>query len=269
MVALAGRGKHAVKQIAMLNYEVLGNPDGPTLALIHGFMSSNAQWDLNVDRLGAELRLVLIELRGHGDSPAPEDPARYERAVTVASIDEVREAVGCDAWWIGGHSLGGATAIRYAIDHPDRVRGLIYTNTRAAYSTPRNTTDVVSTVTEGLGDLRSLPYHPIHAKRFPEDLKAKMVAIADNMAPHAIRNTVAARNGASSRNDQHRLSMPVLLVNGRYERNFQKYIEVAREQISDLEIVELEGGHSVNIEQAEGFDQAVLAFVARTQAAAS
>lgn len=253
----------------MLRYEVLGNPNGPTLALLHGFMSSNAQWDLNVDRLGAELRLVLIELRGHGQSPAPEDPAMYERPVTVASLDEVRQAVGCDAWWIGGHSLGGATAIRYALDHPKRVNGVVFSNTRAAFSTPESTVGVVSTVVAGLDDLRSLPYHPIHAKRFPEDLKAKMVAIADNMAPHAVRNTVGARTGASSVNDQHLLTMPVLLVNGRFERAFQECVPSARQAIRDLEVVDLDGGHSVNIEQAEGFDRSVLAFVKRTGGTAS
>lgn len=253
----------------MLHYEVQGNANGPTLALLHGFMSSNAQWDLNVARLGAELRLVLIELRGHGRSPAPDDPAMYERPVTIASIDEIREAVGCDHWWIGGHSLGGATAIRYALDHPTRVKGLVFTNTRAAFGTARTSAEVVSNVVDGLGDLRSLPYHPIHAKRFPEDLKAKMVAVADNMAPHAIRNTVGARTGAASAKDQHRLAMPVLLVNGRFERAFQENVPIAEREIPDLEVVHLDGGHSVNIEQPEGFDKAVLAFVARTRGAAS
>ena len=60
----------------------------------------------------------------------------------------------------------------------------------------------------------------------------------------------------------HQLAMPTLLVNGRWEKAFQPFVEVAQRSIPQLEVVSLEGGHSINIEQPEGFDRAVLAFTA-------
>jgi pimeloyl-ACP methyl ester carboxylesterase len=54
-----------------LNVEDTGNRNGPPALLLHGFMSSNLQWELNRERLGAELRLLLTEQPGHGRSPVP------------------------------------------------------------------------------------------------------------------------------------------------------------------------------------------------------
>ena len=249
-----------------MHYEVVGNADGPTLMLMHGFMSSKLQWERNIDRLGAELRLVLVELMGHGSSPVPDDVVHYERAAVLARLEAIREAVGVDRWFVGGHSLGGAVSIRYAMAHPDRTRGVVFTNTRAAFGNEAGRDQAVANVSAAGVDLRSLPYHPIGAKHFPPDLKARMVAIADQMAPIAVLNTVANRVGWSSIDELHSLVPPALLINGRFERAFQPFVPTAQAALATLEVVHLDGGHSVNVEQPEGYNAAVLDFVARHQA---
>lgn len=253
----------------MLHHVELGNPTGPPLLLVHGFMSSRVQWDLNVDRLGQTLRLVLVELPGHGDSPAPDDPAPYRRDAVFASLEQIRHDLAIDRWFVCGHSLGGATVLRYALAHPEVVRGTIFTNSRAAFGTARAGTEASGETSGGgddpidTGDLRALPFHPVHAKRFPADIKARMVERADAMHPHALRHTVAQRRTWSSADELHRLQGPLLLVNGRWEKAFQPSVEAARLARPDIEIVELEGGHSINVEQPEAFDRAVLGFVER------
>ncbi|MCF8483406.1 MAG: hypothetical protein K9H25_23525, partial [Rhodospirillum sp.] len=57
-----------------------------------------------------------------------------------------------------------------------------------------------------------------------------------------------------------RTSVPTLLVNGRWESRFQPLRDWAAKTMPDLSIVDLVGGHSVNIEQAKGFEPAALAF---------
>ena len=51
-----------------LAYELIGDDDAPALMLLHGFMSSNAQWMLNTEALSARHRLVLVELWGSSSS---------------------------------------------------------------------------------------------------------------------------------------------------------------------------------------------------------
>ncbi|MEM7095739.1 MAG: alpha/beta fold hydrolase [Actinomycetota bacterium] len=243
-----------------MNYEVRGNPDGPTLLLVHGFLSSNVQWDLNVDRLGAQLRLVLVELLGHGDSPAPDDAEAYRVESMNASFEGIREAVGVDRWWVCGQSLGAAMSLRYVLANQDRVRGVVVTNTRAAFGHTRNDPNLVDYTDY---NLRDLPVHPIHARRFPDDIKARMVERADRIPAHALNHTVVNRATWRSVDELHQLTMPVMLVNGRYERAFQPFVDDVRHALPTIEIVHLEGGHSINVEQPEAFDAAVLDFVTR------
>lgn len=251
----------------MLNVVDCGNTDGPAALFVHGFMSSNLQWEPNLPRLGAVLRTVLVEQRGHGASAVPGDRDEYRPESVVPELDEIRRRLGIDRWWLVGHSMGGAVCVRYAIEHPDRTAGLVFTNSRAVFgvgSAPdaQREAERRSLRVEDGADLRQLPFHPIHAKRFPEDLQAKMVAAADAMQARAIRHLGAVADSWRSRDRLGDIAVPTLLVNGRWEKAFQPWLPVAREEIADLRVVELEGGHSINIEQPEGFDQAVLDFVA-------
>ena len=54
--------------------------DGPPMLFVHGFLSSRAQWRENLEPLGAVCRPVIVELWGHGRSPAGESPDDYSAA---------------------------------------------------------------------------------------------------------------------------------------------------------------------------------------------
>lgn len=245
----------------MLHYEVDGPTDAPALLLLHGFMSSNAQWDLNTAALSKQLRLVKVELMGHGSSPTPLEPEPYRLPSTLEYLETIREDLGISSWTVGGHSMGGATTIRYAMAHPEVCDGVVFTNTRAAFALARTNQDDVFAVSATPEELRALPYHPIHAKRFPEDLKAKMVAIADHMNPYVLQQVITNRPLISSVDDLHTLTVPATLINGRFERAFQPCVDLATQALPELEIVNLDGGHSVNVEAPDAFDDAVLSFV--------
>lgn len=250
----------------MLHVEVDGNPDGEPMVLIHGFLSSNHQWDLNRGRLGEVHRLYLVELVGHGRSHSPDDADAYRPAAVLAGIEQVRATHGIDRWWVVGQSYGGAVAARYCLAHPERTIGFVFTNSRAMFGggprRPKAAPDAPDVAITAAAGLRALPIHPIHATRIPDDLQARMVARADEVEPHVVDHTGVVRHDWRCDDELHRLAMPVLLVNGRWEKAFQPFVEVAQRSIPQLEVVPLEGGHSINIEQPEGFDRAVLAFTA-------
>ena len=91
---------------------------GPALALIHGWAMHGGLFAPLVDHLADRYTLHLVDLPGHGHSRDDEtalDPS------TLAStlVERVPDAV-----WLGW-SLGGQFALRAALDHPDRVCGLV------------------------------------------------------------------------------------------------------------------------------------------------
>ena len=53
-------------------YEVHG--DGPPLLLTHGYSSTSAMWHGQIDALAKDHKLVLWDMRGHGQSDYPDDP---------------------------------------------------------------------------------------------------------------------------------------------------------------------------------------------------
>ena len=235
------------------------------MVMLHGFLSSNLQWDLNRASLGERFDLALVELWGHGASPTPEDAAHWSVEGYSRELERIREELGAERWVVCGQSFGAGIAIRYALEHPDRVRGLVITNSRSALN------DAAAEGARAGGpeaweqvEPRSLPYHPCHARRFPEELKGRMEAAADRVSPRALWASISGTGpGVGCRDRASELSVPTLLVNGRFEKAFQGDRDHAGATIPGIEIVDLDGGHSVNVEAPDAFDRAVLDFEAR------
>ena len=70
-------------------------------------------------------RLVGFDARGHGESGAPEDREAYDYADLAGDVGAVLDDLSIDRAVLAGHSMGAATAIRFALDHPDRVAALV------------------------------------------------------------------------------------------------------------------------------------------------
>lgn len=108
-------------------YEVHGN--GPPLLLTHGYSSTSAMWHGQVDALAKDHKLILWDMRGHGQSDYPDDPEAYSEALTVGDMAAILDAVGADRAIIGGLSLGGYMSLAFYRAHPERARALLIIDT--------------------------------------------------------------------------------------------------------------------------------------------
>jgi pimeloyl-ACP methyl ester carboxylesterase len=89
--------------------------DGRPVVLLHGLMGSGALMASNGPaRAIAEqgYRVILPDLRGHGDSARPHDPARYPPDVLADDGLALIDHLGLDAYHLGGYSLGGKVVLR-------------------------------------------------------------------------------------------------------------------------------------------------------------
>ncbi|MBK7126636.1 MAG: alpha/beta fold hydrolase [Dehalococcoidia bacterium] len=106
-----------------IGYELYSHPDGaPPLVLIHGFTASKASFEVNLAGLREHFTVVSVELLGHGDSEAPEDPVFYRPERAVRRILQLLEHLGYGRALFCGHSLGGALALRLALRAPGESR---------------------------------------------------------------------------------------------------------------------------------------------------
>jgi pimeloyl-ACP methyl ester carboxylesterase len=103
---------------------VAGSGDATPVLFVHAFAGSSIQWAPQLEHAGSRRRAVAIDLHGHGRSEARRG-ARFDVPSFAADIGAAADGLGLDRFAIVGHSLGGAAAIAYAAEHPDRVAGLM------------------------------------------------------------------------------------------------------------------------------------------------
>ena len=106
---------------------------GPAVVLVHGFGDSGALWDAQVAAFRDRYQVVTLDMRGHARSEAPADLGLYTQDGVVEDVRAVMDAAGVERAVVGGHSLGGYTSLRFYQRYPDRVRGLILSDTGPGY----------------------------------------------------------------------------------------------------------------------------------------
>lgn len=109
---------------ARLRVREQGPADAPVLLLLHGFTFSLETWDGWAERLSEDYRVIRYDLLGHGLT-GPDPRERYAPKERAAFVGEVLDALGVDHAIIGGNSLGGLAAWRFAAQAPERVDALL------------------------------------------------------------------------------------------------------------------------------------------------
>jgi pimeloyl-ACP methyl ester carboxylesterase len=110
-----------------LYFEDCGQKGSPVV-FVHSFGGSTKHWQAQVDHLKKDRRVITLDLRGHGQSDAPEK-MDYAAESLAADIAAVVDSLQVERFVLVGHSMGGAAAIAYAGAHPERIAGLLLTGT--------------------------------------------------------------------------------------------------------------------------------------------
>ncbi len=107
-----------------------GESDVP-LFLVHGYTGGQSDWDDVAPALAVSRRVVRYTHRGHAESQNTGDQSSYTFDALVSDLHGVVEGLGLDQIDLLGHSMGGVTAMRYVLEHPERVRSLVLMDTGA------------------------------------------------------------------------------------------------------------------------------------------
>lgn len=97
---------------------------GPPLVLLHGTAASLHTWNDWVSALSGRFRVIRMDLPGFGLT-GPNPTGDYSIPAFVAFLESFRQALGLTRFALGGNSLGGEIAWRYAVAHPEQVTELI------------------------------------------------------------------------------------------------------------------------------------------------
>lgn len=94
---------------------------GAPLILLHGYPQNHRCWAKIAPRLAEDFNVIVPDLRGYGDSDAPEGVAAYAKREMAKDIVGLMDALGLERAHILGHDRGARVSYRLALDHPGRV----------------------------------------------------------------------------------------------------------------------------------------------------
>lgn len=244
LIAAAGRTFHVQR---------LGS--GPPVVLIHGLVIGNlATWFFGVaPRLARRRSVLLYDQRGHGLSAPAE--SGFDLDTSSADLGSLLDAV--DGFPgpvdVVGHSYGGAVALRFAIDRPERVRRLVVLDAPLPPFDPAEVAAMMEEVdAEQMEQLLALDH-----RQFSE-LASKLAigrgrrgARRANRARHLREETTVTADLMSEPaidvGALARLERPVLCAYGSTSP-FRDRADDLAAALPDVRVVELEGGHLLPLE---------------------
>lgn len=241
-------------------YEVHGQGlgDAPPLILTHGYSSTSAMWQGQIGALSKRHKLILWDMRGHGQSDYPEDPKAYSEALTVGDIAALLDQVGARTAIVGGLSLGGYMSLAFYRAHPERVSALLIIDTGPGFKKDD---------AREVWNKRALDT----AERFErEGLEVlKSASRERSTVSHRDASGLArAARGMLTQRDARvieslpEIAVPSLVVVGADDTPFLAASDYMAAKIPGAKKVVIPAaGHAVNIDQPQAFIEAVVPFL--------
>lgn len=242
---------------------------GPPILFLHGIFVSRAQWAPQIEPLSSSYRVITCDLRGHGESSRGDGEA-YSIELLARDVVQLLDELGAGEVVCCGHSFGGLVAQELCLSHPDRIRGLI--------------------LSETLFGVRSSPWALAQSSFFtlwmprlvgPRTITRLMAIYFGSIAPGATpyimeelephladpehqQEILRASLGFDCRSRLHEIACPTLIVVGAIPQIPLVMLHALemrwRIQRAECEVIP-RGGHMLNWDNPRAFNQAVDSFM--------
>jgi pimeloyl-ACP methyl ester carboxylesterase len=239
-----------------IHYELAGPDEGPPALLLHGYASDyelnwvGSRWQ---ETLAAAGRLVVgPDLRGHGSSDKPHDPAAYEQSLLVADAVNLLEHLDLEPADCIGYSMGAHLALRILVDHPGRLRRAVLGGLRTSGGAQR--AQAIAARMRGdasVTDPVAVTFHRFASARPINDLEA-LAACITGWQPRL------------QEEELRRVEAPVLLVLAESDRQ-EEGDTWPLLQLPDARLVVLHGRDHLNAVTSRQFKEEALAFLKEPQ----
>ena len=239
-----------------IHYEVHGN--GPAVLLTHGYSATCRMWDGQIAAFKARYKVMVWDMRGHGQSAYPKETTAYSEALTVADIAAILDACGEQRAVIGGLSLGVAGVKGERHVAAERTRALMLFDTGPGFKKD---------------DARQA--WNARARTRADDLDARGLAAlgtSDEVRQSRHRDATglagAARGMLAQRDDTvirslETIRVPTLVLVGANDTNFLAATDYMATKISgSMKVVIPDAGHAANLHQPSAFNRAMDTFLA-------
>jgi pimeloyl-ACP methyl ester carboxylesterase len=233
------------------------NPEARTILLSHGYSATSAMWAGQIDALTRNHDLIAWDMRGHGRSDSPDDPARYSEAETVADIAAILDTCNVERAVIGGLSLGGYMTLAFHAAHPLRCIALMLFDTGPGY---KNAEARAGWNRTAEARARAFEAEGLAALGDGQEVRISQHSSAEGLA-HAARGMLAQVNDRVIQS-LPTIRVPTLVLVGADDQAFRVPTDYMAGKIPGAHRVVLDGaGHAANIDRPSDFNAAVAGFL--------
>lgn len=253
-----------------LHYSDAGT--GPAIVLLHGLYQDADCWATLAVELSASHRVVCCDLRGCGRSA---DGATVTIAQLAADLGALIDALGLDRPIVVGHSLGGQAALLFAVQQPQRLRGLVLAAVSPlamdaamgpAYGAFAQLAPAMGLTDQLADSMLSLVYSADSLDHGPGGLELYRRQLTLLRSPQEVATQIGAYTGRPALEDRlTAIACPTLIVAGELDTT----VSLASAQLLNLRIAGSalvllpDASHMAPLERPAEFKAALLPFLSR------
>src|ERR1700733_3632599 len=265
-------------QVGNLAVAVSDTGDGPPVVLLHGLACGKRMWFHQIRALRRRFRVIAYDLRGHGQTDAPQLATDYSAAHLVRDLVGVLDALKIPQAAIVGFSLGGGPALALAASKPERVSRLVLADVGAGADDPVKIEGMArrwgtligqGEIDELVCDMLRSEFYKVYARRNARR-REHMASLIRATPIDGLRFTLS--EVLAKRKSLFRLTgvlksvrAPTLVVVGQHDYNCTKAAKLMSQTIpnASLKIIE-DSGHMSPLEQPAAFSAALMEFLDET-----
>lgn len=250
-------------------YEVYGDRDKETLVVLHGFTSSTKTWTSFISQWKSDYQLVLIDLPGHGKTMTP--PRTMEAC--CHDLHELLTLLKIPSYHLLGYSMGGRTALSYAMLFPSKVKSIILESASPGLITEEERISRIKQDEQLAGRIEkegikafvsfweNIPLFSTQ-KLLPtsvqKQIRMERLSQSEEGLAQSLRFMGTGRQ-PSWWEQLHTWTKPVLLLVGEQDEKFIQMNKKMKKHFPNACLTEIKyAGHTIHVEQAEKFGKIVL-----------
>lgn len=246
--------------------EIWNDDKSPTIVFLHGFTGSTKTW-LRIAGSLSDYKVVLVDLLGHGKTAMPEDASRYVMELQVRDLHDLFSELGFTEFVLAGYSMGGRTALAYAIAHPERLQGLILESASPGLKTAaeqierqqRDSELALTILANGIQSFvdkwENIPLFDSQ-KKLPIEIKDEIKQERLSQQPQGLANSLIGMGTGSQPsywNDLKDIHVPVLLITGSMDLKFEAIAGEMKTAFLQVQHQIIEAGHAIHVEKPAEF----------------
>ena len=247
---------------------------GFPLVLAYGIGGNTTEWEPQIPVFSRAYRFIVWDPRGHAQSESPPNADQYTQEVFAQDLEGLLDHLGINRAYVGGLSMGGGIATRFAILHPERVAALLIFDSfsSSGLETPPENRQMREeiirlTETEGMSAVAefAMKNNPNISQTAllgnDQENRVRQMYLALDPVGYA-HSTRMILNAVFSASLLEGIEVPTLVMAGQ-EDGALPACRFIHEKIKGSKLVVIpEAGHLSNLDQPVAFNHAVLEYLA-------